>query len=84
MADPTPETTDCDHDYNYLGVQWLDDGVLRPGSGATTIRYFNTFFCRRCLHKVFERTDEKHTSYEKRHPDTMPVSISDWEACKAT
>jgi hypothetical protein len=69
----------CEHDYTYLGLQYRDDGQLRPGSGATTIRYFNTFFCRKCLHKVFERTDETHSSYDRRRPDATPMSRSDWE-----
>ena len=73
-----PPTTGCEHEYTYLGLQWWDDGRLRRGSGATTIHYANTFFCRRCINKVFERTDITHSSYEKRLEGAVPASGQDW------
>jgi hypothetical protein len=68
---------DCEHNYQYLGMQWWNDNEPRPGSGATTIRYVHTFFCTRCCETITQATDYHHGSYEKRHPDSTPVSMAD-------
>lgn len=68
---------DCEHNYQYLGLQWWNDGEPRPGSGATTIRYVHTFFCSKCAETTVRDAALSHGSYEHTRPGSTPILAGD-------
>lgn len=64
----------CRHAYRSAGLRWWNDGQNRPGSGATTIRYYEGYFCEKCLDEQLVRLDSSHDSYTMRDPNAAPVS----------
>jgi hypothetical protein len=69
--------TTCGHDFKYSGAMWYDDGILRPGSGATTIHYVQTYYCSRCCELQAVPTPDNHDSYTHKRAGTSPLPTSE-------
>jgi hypothetical protein len=64
----------CEHDWVALGVRWLDTHHNLPGSGATSIEYYDVFHCRHCCAIQKHLLKGIHTdSYQPKLPGTMPL-----------
>lgn len=54
----------CSHEFAYGGVKFEVSNRPIPGSGAYLIKYFDCYFCKKCLEKKFEQLDITHDSYQ--------------------
>ena len=74
---------ECEHSYQYQGVKWWHDPSPRPGTGALLVRYYDVFFCSRCLDSnLVELNAGDRNSYEKPMEGSSPVSLRDAEALR--
>ena len=54
----------CSHNFEYGGVKFEVSNQPMPGSGAHAVKYFDWWFCKKCLKKKFEQLDITHDSYQ--------------------
>lgn len=54
----------CEHKFIYQGVKYDFSEYTRPGSGAYTRRYYDFYFCEKCLEKRYEQLNVEQSSYE--------------------
>jgi hypothetical protein len=68
----------CGHDFAHLGLRYWQDPAPRPGTGALTVRYYDAYFCRRCLESRLVPVEAgDRNSYEKPIEGSVPVSEDD-------
>jgi len=61
----------CEHDYKYGGVHYKV-GRQCPGSSASNVHYYDHYFCRKCLHHVWEQLPHTTDTYEPIAFDARP------------
>lgn len=58
------------HQWKYRGVSFRNSGERLAGSSATTIEYFDVYFCASCLKVVREKVIEKDSYQEIKYNAT--------------
>lgn len=53
----------CEHKFVYQGMTYRCGHQL-PGSSATSVEYFETYFCEKCLTKQYHSVGDQHDSYQ--------------------
>jgi len=58
--------TKCEeHDYVHSGVVYEMSDWPMAGTSAHEISYFDAYFCRKCLDRVYHELPTRHNSYQK-------------------
>ena len=66
-------TDNCEHRFIYKGIVYHSTGTPMAGTGATPIRYYEEFFCEKCLIKKRKFCGSGHT-YENIRYNATPIS----------
>lgn len=66
-----PDDT-CEHHFEYRGVVYEKATSPLAGSGAYAVRYFDLYFCTKCLMHCEERLDAETNSYQPLLFDAKP------------
>jgi hypothetical protein len=82
MGEPE-DSASCAHAFQHQGVKWWEDPAPRPGTGALTVRYYDAYFCGRCLESKLVPLDAgDRNSYQEKMAGSSPVSLQDAAALR--
>lgn len=63
----------CEHSYRYGGVRFQNLNDLIPGGGARRRRYFDFYFCEKCLNPYIVILDHEDTTYHEIRFGATPL-----------
>jgi hypothetical protein len=54
----------CDHKYVYAGVRFVVDQNPLSGTGAKRRRYYDAYYCEKCLEMKYKEIMYEDTTYD--------------------